>query len=204
MFGRIRTIIVSGAALLTLIPAASLISGLVGMPPDFNRFLTFTVGVTGPVVLFVAFALRRRLGRLSPPLLISLIATTMIAGLILAWAAYSFAVRHIEPVPYATANGDIHIVRYFKPGSPSGELERLLGEHSGLWRHAIVDVDDGPRIQELMTEQSLPDQRTLILLLNAAQSLLIMSFLAAVFMVADRSRHKRAPEVHPNQPEVQK
>lgn len=197
MFDDVRKVIVGGTAILALIPAASLIAGLVEVPPDFDRFLTFTVGVTGPIVLFVSFAMRRLLARLLLPIRLALIGTSLIAGIWLTLATFEYATRQVEEIPERVGDTDeVRIERYVKPETLSGPLARIVnGEFAGSWRHAIVDSHFGPAVKAMIRTESLPVQRRITIMVNLAQSLLIFAFLLAAFTVVETmSRRAGGPD----------
>src|SRR5687768_8672289 len=114
MFGDLKNAIVGAAAILALVPSASLLSGLVALPEDFNRFLAFTAAAVGPVVLFLSFLVRPWFARLPLVAVLGIIGVALLSGLWLAIVTNDYLVRQIEDIPYAQPNGDERVVRYVK------------------------------------------------------------------------------------------
>lgn len=177
MFERLKLILLAPAAILAVLPTASLAASLISMPPDFDKFLSFCAAVAGPILFFLLFLARDRLLRLPDALVVGLIAATTVTGLITAWSTYRYTIERIEMIPYDDGKGSVE--RHFVvPGKLSPELDAMVnGKHSGIWENAILD--GGETVIDQMRRDSLPQQRNILLLFLSAQGLLIFGLLLA-------------------------
>lgn len=201
MFEEVKKVIVGGAAILALLPTAALVSGLITFPEDFDRFLKLTVGVTGPITLFIVFALRSVLMHRGLPVRIALIGASLAAGGWCLLETRDYATMQIVEIDERVGDTEeVRVQRYVKPEALSVPLDRIVnGEFRGNWRYAIVDEHHGPSVRGMMREQSLPVQRRITLMVNLAQSLLIFAFLVAAFSAVEApSRQRVEPDTDGN------
>ena len=192
MFDRLRNVIIAAAAILTIIPGASLLTGLVSMPPDFNNFLSFCAAVVGPIIFFLVYLARTQLLRLPRLWLLSGIAVSTIAGLVLAWQTYSYTVQRIMVIPYGGANRAVVERQFIVPEQLSPPLQSWVHDrHRGNWENAILE--GGDTVVDLMRQDSLPVQRRIVILFLLAQALLIFACLLAGWAVVRHPDARRSP-----------
>jgi len=192
MFASLKGLIVAAGAIIALAPTASLLGGLVDLPPDFNDFLLFATGFFGPVTFFVVLLLRKRLARLKPVVRGLLIGTAAAAGMAAAWVAYEYSNRHVFHIDFRQEDGSLKRNYYVKPEPLQGRLSELVNEkYGGFWEQALIGPDR-LEVEREMTSQSLPIQRTMLIYVCLAQILLLFVFLAGAWWALETVQRTRS------------
>lgn len=180
MFERLKALFVAAGAVISLAPAASLVTSLVEMPPTFDGFLTFAASATGPIIFFLVYLARQALLGLGTRLVLALVSAATVGGLLSAYMTYEVADRHIRTYRYIDpAEGPgIHEDKYIVPEHYSDELSTIVnGRFRGRLDNAIKS--DPPRMFDLMARDSRSVQRKIVSLFLLAHGLLLFGFLLA-------------------------
>ena len=161
MLTSLKGVITAAIAIASLVPGASLIVGLVDLPPDFNDLIAFGTAFLGPVVVLITVLSRNALFALPTAIKISLIAISLIGGVVMSWTAYEFSVKQIGEVTYLNDKGEKEVERYVQPEKLSDDLEYYINQkYGGYWSEAIISNQDGEDIRNLIRVESLPSVGT--------------------------------------------
>jgi hypothetical protein len=191
MFGRLNIVITAAAAIIALVPGASLMTDAVELPVEFNSVLGFMAAVVGPIVFFLVFLAKSSIVRLRPGILIALIGITAIAGLILGYATNEYAHGRTDEYHYIDEKGQEQVAHFLLPETYGAELtKRLKRDRNDLDNVLKRDRED---TLDLLYQDARPVRIKLAFGFLAAQALLIFAFLCAAWAVTHKTRSAPKP-----------
>jgi hypothetical protein len=185
MFQRLHIVVTGAAAVLALVPGASLMTKALELPVAFDGALGFMAAVVGPIVFFLVFLARPAVLGLGTRRLIAIIAATALAGLGLGMGANEYAQARTDEYRFIDHHGTEQVVHFLVPETFGAELTRRLARDGNDLDNALKrDRED---TLHLLSEDARPVRLKLAAGFLSAQTLLIFAFLCAAWAVAERS-----------------
>lgn len=169
-------------ALLALLPGIAILLGLVSIPPslaDLIKFISISVSVA---VVLAVMLLSKPIARMGTATAATVVIVCAIGGAALATTYFTFARDHVVVV----ADGP-NVHQYLIPLHPSAEVRQLMEPYQGDYVEALETSIQREQLAQAMDHSSGGTMALIVILLIAAQTLVITAIVVGAWKLTGRN-----------------
>jgi hypothetical protein len=176
-------------AVLALLPGAAVLTGLIDIPPTLVE-LVKALSVFAGIVLLAGIALLSPvIARIRTATVVAVAVGGVVAGAGFAVGYRSFADRHIVLI-----DADGAVERFVIPSAPSPAVDRIVEPYGGDYAEALMASPRRERLRLLMEEESGASVAMMVVLMLAAQTLMVGGVAIAGWKLALADEAPAAPK----------
>lgn len=180
MFENLAKVLKGVAALVAAAPGVAMLAKVVPVPPPEDSVIAAITLAFGAGVVLAVMLLQDWLRKFSAMVVSVVVVFFMLAGAFMAMQYASFTnaqIVHYENVHKVE-------VRVIKPVTPSTELRQIMANFDDDYPEALNNPIVGPKVGRLLETESRSTQFWLVVYLLAAQTLLLIGFVAGAWKLA--------------------